>query len=292
MESNRIKFNVSASQRLFLMICLTAFFMVVGAIVVGIIMGGGESTVRMRLATVAQDVLMFIVPAVAFAMMVTRRPAAFLMIDRMPSAASILMVIALVLAMVPAMNLIISWNASLSLPEEWSALEQWMREAEQSASHLISLLIGSDSVGSLIVALLLVGVLTGLAEEIFFRGMIQRAIATLPVNVHVAIWVTAIIFSAVHMQFFGFVPRMLLGALFGYLAYWSGSLWLPITAHAFNNMCAATGMWVAGGKEDTLFINSLGTSGSEIDYVVVAGSLLLSVGLLILIERTNRANRR
>lgn len=283
---------MSASQRLFLMICLTAFFMLVGAIVVGIIMGGGESIVRMRLATVAQDVLMFIVPAVAFAMMVTRRPAVFLMIDRMPSAASILMVIALVLAMVPAMNLIISWNASLSLPEEWSALEQWMREAEQSASHLISLLIGSESIGSLIVALLLIGVLTGLAEEIFFRGMIQRAIATLPVNVHVAIWVTAIIFSAVHMQFFGFVPRMLLGALFGYLAYWSGSLWLPIIAHAFNNMCAATGMWVAGGKEDTLFINNLGSGGSEIDYVVVAGSVLLSVGLLILIERTNRANRR
>lgn len=291
MENNSIRFNVSASQRVFLMICLTAFFMVVGAIVVGIIMGGGETSVRMRLATVAQDVLMFIVPAVAFAMMVTRRPASFLMIDRMPSAASVLIVIALVLAMVPAMNLVISWNASLSLPEEWSGLEQWMRESEESASHLISLLIGSGSVGSLIVALLLIGVLTGLSEEIFFRGMIQRAIVTFPVNAHVAIWVTAIIFSAVHMQFFGFVPRMLLGALFGYLAYWSGSLWLPIIAHAFNNMCAAAGMWVSGGKEETLLINNLGSGGSQIDYVVVAGSILLSIGLLIMLERLTRPHR-
>ena len=122
--------------------------------------------------------------------------------------------------------------------------------------------------------------------------MIQRAIVTLPVNAHVAIWVTAIIFSAVHMQFFGFVPRMILGALFGYLAYWSGSLWLPIIAHAFNNMCAAAGMWVSGGKEDTLLINNLGNGGSEIDYVVVAGSLLLSAGLLILLQRTTRSSRR
>jgi uncharacterized protein len=54
-------------------------------------------------------------------------------------------------------------------------------------------------------------------------------------NIHVSIWFAAILFSAIHFQFFGFVPRMLLGALFGYIYYWSGNLTLAILAHFVNN---------------------------------------------------------
>ena len=104
MADNHIRFNVAASQRIFLLICVTVFFMLAGAVVVGLIMAGGETGVRMRLATVAQDILMFIAPALLFAMMVTRKPAEFLMIDRFPSLVTMLLTLALVLAMVPAMN--------------------------------------------------------------------------------------------------------------------------------------------------------------------------------------------
>lgn len=291
MADNRIRFNVGASQRIFLLICVTVFFMLVGAVVVGLVMAGGETGVRMRLATVAQDILMFIAPALLFAMMVTRKPAEFLMIDRFPSLTTVLLTLALVLAMVPAMNVVVAWNASLTLPQEWAEVENWLREAEENASHLISLLIGTQSVGSLVIALLIVGVLTGLSEEIFFRGMLQRTLVTLPFNTHVSIWITAVIFSAVHMQFFGFVPRLLLGALFGYLAFWSGSLWLPVMAHAFNNMCAASAMWASGDSEEAL-INNIGSGGSVWDYVMVAISIVISAALLVMIERTTRDNRR
>lgn len=143
--------------------------------VVGLIMAGGETGVRMRLATVAQDILMFIAPALLFAMMVTRKPAEFLMIDRFPSLVTMLLTLALVLAMVPAMNVIVAWNASLTLPAELAEVENWLRQAEENASHLISLLIGTHTVGALIMALLIVGVLTGLAEEIFQRNASAHA---------------------------------------------------------------------------------------------------------------------
>ena len=89
------------------------------------------------------------------------------MIDRFPSLVTMLLTLALVLAMVPAMNVIVAWNASLTLPAELAEVENWLRQAEENASHLISLLIGTHTVGALIMALLIVGVLTGLAEEIF-----------------------------------------------------------------------------------------------------------------------------
>ena len=83
--------------------------------------------------------------------------------------------------------------------------------------------------------MLVLGCLTGFGEEIFFRGMLTRIFLDKPMNKHLAIWLGAIVFSFMHFQFFGFVPRVLMGALFGYMLVWSGSLWVPIIAHAINN---------------------------------------------------------
>ena len=87
----------------------------------------------------------------------------------------------------------------------------------------------------LLVAMLVIAVLPAIGEELVFRGLIQNELYRGTKNIHVAIWVAAILFSAIHFQFFGFVPRLLLGALFGYLYYWSRNLWIPILAHFVNN---------------------------------------------------------
>jgi len=101
----------------------------------------------------------------------------------------------------------------------------------------------------LIYNLLLMALLPALSEETLFRGTLQQMMykGTSSISTsnnspntkqHVAVWVSAILFSAIHFQFYGFVPRMLLGVLFGYLLLWSGSLWLPILAHFTNNAMA------------------------------------------------------
>jgi membrane protease YdiL (CAAX protease family) len=90
-------------------------------------------------------------------------------------------------------------------------------------------------VGGLLVGMFVIAVLPAVGEELVFRGIVQRRLYTLVRNPHVAIWTAALAFSAIHVQFFGFFPRLLLGALFGYLYYWSGNLWYPIFAHFVNN---------------------------------------------------------
>src|SRR5690606_9164914 len=87
----------------------------------------------------------------------------------------------------------------------------------------------------MVLAFVVVVVLPAIGEEIVFRGMIQNDFYRATRNAHLSIWITAILFSAIHLQFYGFFPRMFLGALFGYLYFWSGNLWMPVLAHFVNN---------------------------------------------------------
>lgn len=144
-------------------------------------------------------------------------------------------VLLVVLASMPLNSLIIEWNAGMTLPDALQGLELWMRDKEDQLAGLTDFLTNFDTPLQLLLALLVIGVIPALGEEVLFRGVIQRKLAEEWVNVHVAIWVAAALFSAIHVQFYGFFPRMLLGALFGYLYYWSGSLWVAIFAHFVNN---------------------------------------------------------
>jgi membrane protease YdiL (CAAX protease family) len=86
-----------------------------------------------------------------------------------------------------------------------------------------------------ILNLILIAFLPGIGEELVFRGILQKHIGGIFKNPIAAIWISAFIFSAIHFQFEGFFPRIVLGATLGYLYYWTGNLWVPMIAHAFNN---------------------------------------------------------
>lgn len=278
-----IRFNVSPAKRFVFFFCATLMCMLVGSVIVAIIMHGGSTAPRLRVATVVQDVVMFILPAVMTAVVVTRRPADFLMMRRAPFLAYPLAV-AVLLAAVPAMNAVIAWNESLTLPAGMAGVEQWMRAAESQAAGAITTLMGGTGVGSLIVLLLIAGLLAGFSEELFFRGTLQRLISSSGAGVHVAVWLTAVVFSAVHMQFFGFFPRLLLGAFFGYMAVWSGSIWVPVTAHVANNLLAATGLWLKA-RGDEFALDRLGADSGSPDVVAVAVSVVLTGVLLYAVRR-------
>ncbi|MDE5813952.1 MAG: CPBP family intramembrane metalloprotease, partial [Muribaculaceae bacterium] len=120
-------------------------------------------------------------------------------------------------AAMPALNQIVFWNQEVHLPESMSGFEDWCRRMEKLAEDQTSGLLDSTDISTTVMNIFVIGVLTGIGEEFFFRGGLQRILTYCKVNHHVAIWTTAIVFSALHFQFFGFVPRVLLGALFGYL---------------------------------------------------------------------------
>lgn len=132
-------------------------------------------------------------------------------------------------------SVIIEWNKSIVFPDFLKSFEQWARDYENRLEELTKIFTQFTNGGEFAIALLVVAVGAGICEEFLFRGIIQNELLRGSNNIHVSIWLAAFLFSAIHMQFFGFVPRILLGALFGYMYHWSGNLLVPMFAHFVNN---------------------------------------------------------
>ncbi len=127
------------------------------------------------------------------------------------------------------------WNKGMELPASLHEVEQVLRSMEDAALETTGLLLSRRTIGSLILNLVIIAGLAALSEEMFFRGALQQFIQEKFPNGHVAVWITALVFSVVHFQFYGFLPRLLLGALLGYLFLYTRNLWVPILFHFINN---------------------------------------------------------
>ena len=132
--------------------------------------------------------------------------------------------------------------------------------------------------------LIVIALLPAIGEELVFRGMFQNEFFRGTRNIHLSIWVSAIIFSAIHFQFYGFVPRLLLGALFGYLYYWSGTLLIPMFAHFFNNAFGVIMIYLH--RHEITDLNVEDNTAAPLQYVIL--NALLTVGLLYYIWRHYR----
>lgn len=138
----------------------------------------------------------------------------------------------------PLMEWVGELNRNMSFPESLQSLGDWMREKEDSMAELTKTIVMVDSWNLLFVNLFAIAVVPAIAEEYYFRGAMMQIIQRMVKNQHLTIWITAIIFSAIHVQFFGFIPRMLLGAFFGYMLVWTQNIWVPILGHFINNAAA------------------------------------------------------
>ncbi|MVM39246.1 CPBP family intramembrane metalloprotease [Spirosoma sp. HMF3257] len=140
-----------------------------------------------------------------------------------------------VIVILPFNELIINWNQHLELPRLLGNLGGWMHRKQQESTSLTNQLVAFNSVNQFLIAILVIGFIASIGEEVFFRAIIQRKLIEWTANVHAGIWVAALLFSAFHFQFYGFFPRVVLGVLFGYLYVWSGNIWVAILAHFINN---------------------------------------------------------
>lgn len=240
-----------------------------------------------RIALTIQDLLLFICPALCAAYLFGGNPIKYLQADHAPRAGAIAGIALCLFFAIPAMNLIIEWNESITFPSSLSGLEAWLKAQEANAQSLTAEMMQMSNLAELLVMILIVGILTGIGEEFVFRGILQRLFLNKFHDPHIAVWTTAILFSAVHFQFYGFVPRMLLGAFFGYLLVWSGNIWLPVIAHALNNSLSVIGAYMQKGAEEGTLIDTLGTEKGDIGWVI-AGMILTVVTIGILRYRLIR----
>lgn len=278
------------SQRIIMFISVSMIGLFIAAVLSTIIMMRGQTATTLRIATLINDIIMFVMPPVICAVIYSYRPAEYLRVASAPGLTPLILAVGTMICSIPMMNMIIEWNEGLSLPSSLAAMESWMREAEQRAGDTVNTLMGGSSAGSLILSILIVGVLAGFSEELFFRGGIQRLLVSGRVNPHVAIWVTAFLFSAIHLQFFGFFPRLLLGAFFGYLLYWTKNLWVPIVCHILNNSIVATVTWMtARGSVTSGGLNEIGTAVSAHQLLWVTVSIIMTFMLLMTLKLKMRS---
>jgi len=135
----------------------------------------------------------------------------------------------------PFLNLITQWNQQMVLPDFMKSVEDYIKSMEDNATKLTEAMLQTKNIPTIIFNILIVAVFAAIGEEFLFRGALQRIFGQMIRNKHIVIWSVAFIFSFIHFQFYGFVPRLLLGAYFGYLLDFSKNLWIPILAHFTNN---------------------------------------------------------
>lgn len=266
--------TLSAPKALVTLLLSMLLMALIATIIMAVIGRGGVTRLSLQISTVIQDVLVFIVPAILTAILASRAPARLLCVDRGASPLLYVAAIAVMMASIPAMNTLVEWNESLRLPESMDRFQQWMLDSEERARGMVEIMLGGDSVGSLIVNILIVGVLAGVSEELLFRGCLQRILGSTGLGTHTAIWLTALVFSAFHLQFLGFFPRFVLGAYFGYLLLWSGSVWLPATIHALNNSIVVWATWRQASLPDSV-------SGATIDNFGAGSWIWTTLSLLV-----------
>ena len=179
---------------------------------------------------------------------------------------------------------VIEWNKSISFPSFMSSFESWALLKEKQLESLTLYLVSFENNFEYLIGIIAIAIIPGFCEEYFFRGVLQKNLKLLLKNAHIAILLSSLLFSAFHLQFYGFFPRFFLGVFFGYLFYWSGSLMYPVIAHALNNFLSLTVFYAASsgifGEDIDVSVNS----SPEIPLALIAFSIIIFIFLVVILK--------
>jgi len=227
----------------------------------------------------------FLFPAIALNYLAKSKDFSFLYLNKSLDINKIIVIVGLVAISLPIINALMAWNQTLHLPESMANTEAWMREKEALLTGLTETFMLTSSFGGLIINLLLMAVLPAFGEEFIFRGILMKWFSK-SMSIHLAIIISAFIFSAIHIQFLGFFPRFFMGLILGYVFYWSGSLWASILLHFLNNgMTVVSYFLLARG----LINDDPASMGSLENTAFLMADILLFIGLMYWFYR-NRVN--
>jgi len=207
---------------------------------------GANDLKFLRYLLIVQDIALFTIPSIIILRLMNSDSSWKFTEFKIPQFKEIGLVIILTFCVFPITSFTGQLNSSMHLPVWLSGVEHWMTDMETNADTTTDLLIVSKSFGVMMLNLLTFGLIAAVAEELIFRGVFQKIFYNIFKSGHVAIWITAFIFSAIHFQFYGFIPRFILGLAFGYLFFWSGNLWLPMIAHFVNNAFPVILVYIQG----------------------------------------------
>jgi uncharacterized protein len=199
----------------------------------------------------------------------------------------------LVILALPIIAFVADFNQQMHFPAWMKGFELWAMAKEAELKILTEFITNFDSQAQFWFGLAVIALIPAVGEELMFRGLIQTQLEIWSKNKHVAIWVAAIIFSAIHFQFYGFVPRMLLGALFGYLFVWTKNMLIPMTAHFTNNAFTLLMLHLKNQNKITMDVETT----KDLPTGLIVSSAILFFGLLYLYhqqlkKRSNKLSKQ
>lgn len=249
---------------------------------------GDSSDVRfMKFIQLINQLFMFVAPALVFALLLKRKEAwAYMGMKAGLDLKLFLLCILMFVFSMPLLEWTVAINEKMVLPQAFSDIEQWMKSAEVEATVITEAFLNTSTYKGLLFNLLVMALIPALGEELIFRASVQKMLVQWFKKPHVAVIITAIFFSAVHLQFYGFLPRLLLGLLLGYVYFFTGNLWYAIALHFINNAFTVCIYFIAGRgviNADTLEGQM---SGSMV--MVCVSALLFALAFSLFIKQKNR----
>lgn len=233
------------------------------------------------------QVSIFLIPGLVISRLMSGNIAEWQGLRRHIPPASIPLVLLLAISIIPLTSMTGILNSRMVLPEMFNSLEIWMQAKEQEASDLTRHLIYAANRGGLVMNIIILAVIPAVGEELLFRGVIQQIIQKWTGKGILAVILTALIFSTLHLQFYGFLPRLILGIVFGLLFLWGKSVLIPVIAHFLNNLIPVVVSYSAGW--DNLNENLGSYVPADLASIIII--VVLPVGLLLLIRESLLAKR-
>lgn len=227
---------------------------------------------------------LFVLPPLIYAYLASDNVGKSLGISGRPQLLQLILAGVSMFIALPFINWLAEINSNMHLPKILSGLETWMKQSEESATKITTLFLQVNSIGGLIYNLLLIAILPAFGEELLFRGTLQPLLKEQTRNSIAGIVLAAVIFSALHMQFYGFLPRMLMGVYFGFLFFWTQSLWVPVFAHLVNNGTAVIISYMYGNTSN---LETAGTN--EGNFIYLIGSII-GLGAIVYWFYKNKTN--
>ncbi len=277
---DEFKKNLKQSTGMRVLIFLMAFLVcsLIGAAVAALFTLGND-IVRLKIGQGISSALMFIAPPLILYAFTRTEPMRQLGFRKPIKWWMLLIGILLMFVSLPLTNLLGTWNENVHFGE---TLETLLKMLEDTAADLTQRMLEVDTVGGLLFNLVVIALIPAIGEELTFRGVLQQALTRGCKNVHVAIWISAFIFSFIHFQFYGFLPRMFLGLILGYLFYYSGSIWTSIVMHFINNGTAVVLAYLDYKGLTNIDWEHLGSTSN---LAILITSLVLTVGMIVIVAR-------
>ncbi|HNW97488.1 MAG TPA: CPBP family intramembrane metalloprotease [Bacteroidales bacterium] len=229
---------------------------------------------------------MFIFPVLLFAFLDGGNISSYLKINIKPSLRILILSGCCILLALPFINFLSEINMKMKLPESFAGIEQWMRESEDKAGQVTVMFLNVSTIWGFLINLFMIGIIPAVGEEFLFRGVVQPLFFKWTKNIHVAVIISAFLFSAIHFQFYGFIPRFLMGVLLGYSFVWTGSLWVPIFIHFVNNSAAVIVSYLVNNQSASNAFDTIGTGENALMPVII--SIIFTTTTLFLIYQISK----